>query len=92
MYAERGTRAAIGGRLPVGGSDARGLPFLSHSLVAVPPGRFSLQVVNAAGVTILRESGVGPTTCDLSSLSKGMHFVTTVSGGMAISRVFLNVK
>jgi hypothetical protein len=74
------------------GADARDLRLLSHATIAAPPGRFSLRVVNAAGVTVLRESGMGPRTCDLSSLGTGMHFVTVTSSGATITRSFLNVK
>jgi hypothetical protein len=72
--------------------DARGLRFLPHSLVAVPAGRFSLRVVNAAGITVLRASGMGPRTCDFSPAGRGMHFVIVTSGNATVSRVFLNVK
>jgi len=78
--------------LPAIGADARELRLLSHATVAVPAGRFTLRVVNAAGVTVVRQSGIGPRTCDLSSVGAGTHCVTVTSGGATITRVFLNVK
>jgi len=73
-------------------SGAHGLRMLPHALIAVPVGRFSLRVVNAAGVTIVQESGVGPRTCDLSRVGMGMHIVTMTSEGRTISRAFLMLK
>jgi len=82
----------VNGRTPAlnaGGSSPR---LLSHSLIAVPAGRFSLRVVNAAGVTVLRESGIGPTTRDLSSAGPGIHVVTVTRGVGTVSKTFVNVK
>jgi hypothetical protein len=82
----------MNGRTPAlnaGGSSPR---LLSHSLIAVPAGRFSLRVVNAAGVTVLRESGIGPTTRDLSCAGSGVHVVTVTCGAGTVSKTFVTVK
>jgi hypothetical protein len=81
-----------GGRTAGIGKGIREIRMLSHSLIAVPAGRYTLRVVNAAGVTVLRESGMGPRTCDLSSVGTGLHFVTVTSSDATLSRAILNIR
>ena len=81
-----------GGRPSAVGSSAPELRVLPHALIAVPAGPFSLRVVNASGAVVLRQTGAGPRTCDLSPVGSGMHFVIVTSGATTVSRAFLNVK
>jgi len=83
---------ASGGWPSITGAGAQAIRILPHYRIAIPAGRFSLRVVNAAGAVVLQQSGIGPRTCDLSLVGKGMHVVVLASRGATVSRTFLNVK
>ena len=53
------------------------------------PGPYSFRIVDAAGVTVYRESGVGPKVCELPSIGTGMHFLVGTTSGVGISKAFV---
>jgi len=59
-----------------------------------PAARTAAAVYNIRGqrTAVLTDEQLVRKTCDLSSLSTGMHFVTVVRGGATIAKTFLIVK
>ncbi len=57
------------------GTALQGIQAMSGSLLTIPEGNYRLLVIDARGKTILRESGVGPKTVDITRIGTGMRIV-----------------
>jgi hypothetical protein len=71
------------------GTALPGIQAMKGSALAVPAGSYRLVVIDACGKTLLRESGVGPKTVDISRIGSGMRIVElSTDNAHAVKTVF----